>query len=284
MLKQALNSGIIPRTANGLKTGFKACFYKMAELSSGTLADTFGNGPNFTGQGSLTTDATGGITPATPNSTKYATAAANAYLLDLWKMSGTFGEVIFAFDYINTLSNLVATNQIFTAGRQSASIDAGVVYFQITTAEKLLIGARGSVAGGSAFTFTNTASTPFQTTSRVTALVSIRLNSAIEAAVDMHFRTGLTTYSSSGTLAIDSGVGAPGYGNGTDDGYTMFANKTGASTYASYLNGGAAEAATIRNMLMLKTPTYDPSLALSILLDMSNNPGEIPRRILEGSA
>ena len=62
-----------------------------------------------------------------------------------------------------------------------------------------------------------------------------------------------------------------------------FAGKTSASGYANMLNAGAAEDATIRNLLLLKTPTYDSSLALSILLDMSNNPGEIPRRILEGS-
>lgn len=285
MLKQSLRGGIVPRTANALKTDFNACFYKMAELSSGTLADTFGNGPNFTGVGGLTTGANGGLDPASSNTTAYATAAANAYLYDIVSLIGTFGELLIAFDWKSTVTNVTSTNTVFMAGRFNASHAGGGLAVKISTAEKIQLESRGAGAGGSTQNVLNTGSSPLATTNRCTVVMSIRLNSATEAAVDFLIREGTTTHTSSGTLALDSGAGFAAFGTGgVDDGYSLCAAKTSASGYATMLNAGPAEDATIRNLLLLKTPTYDSSLALSILLDMANNPGEIPRRILEGSA
>lgn len=282
MLKQALPKGLIGRNSNGLKTGFKACMYKLAELSSGTLTDTFGNGPNFTGQGSLTTTATGGLNPASVNSTKYATAAADAYLFDLLSLTGSFGEIILAFDWKSTVTDVVSTNTVFMAGRFNATYAGGGLAVKVATSEKIQVEARGAGAGGSTQNSLSSGSNPLQTTNNCTIVVSMRLNSASEAAVDFLIREGTTTHASSGTLALDSAAAFTAYGTGSDDGYSICAAKTSASGYANYLNGGAAENANIRNLLLLKTPTYDSSLASSILLDMSNNPGEIPRRILKG--
>ena len=285
MLKQSLMGGIVPRTANSLKTDFKACFYKLAELSSGTLADTFGNGPNFTGVGGLTTGATGGLDPAASNTTAYATAAANAYLYDIVSLIGTFGELLIAFDWKSSVTDVTLTNTVFMAGRFNASHAGGGLALKVATSEKIQIESRGAGAGGSTQNAISSGANPLQTTNRCTVVVSVRLNSATEAAVDFLIREGTTTHASSGTLALDSGAGFAAFGTGgVDDGYSLCAAKTSASGYANMLNAGAAEDATIRNLLLLKTPTYDSSLALSILLDMSNNPGEIPRRILEGSA
>ena len=255
-------------------------YYKMHEGSGLVIADSLGNGPDFTvSAGTPLATNVGNYMPTAPNTTQWASATvaddASSYLANLFDFSTAYDRILIGLD-LELGADLASTRYMMSMGLNAATYGQFGLNIQATEAVALLYRGVGASATSSI-----TVAQDQSGVTRSSLLIEVQRTGDNTFAVSGYVNGSVANGGTgTGDWTNNSGtapLGANGFGDGWAIGGLMPAalgnNKT------ALLNGGAGENSKIGRFFACRLTSAPAGIAQAVALDLWRDRGEFPRSL-----
>ena len=254
-----------------------AVFYKMHEGTGLAIADSLGNGPDFTvSAGTPLATNVGHYTPPESNTTVWAACAVaedvDAYLRTLFDFATPYSNILIGLDYEQG-ADIATGNTLFSMGKPLT----GIFALKINANEIPNLIYRGV---GSSTNQTVNFVNDLTGTGRTQMLLDIARTAANTFTASLYINGALAA-SATGDWTNSSGTGplaAGDFGDGWAIGGLVQTTIGGAKT--ELINAGAATDAKLGRLFAARLETSHTGIAQAVALDLWRDRGDFPRSLI----